>query len=413
VTKKFKLRLFEGCGIELEYMIVHRETLDVMPVSDEILKSAAGRYTNDYSNNGMGWSNEFVRHVLEVKNNDPLPSLKGLADAFLDQVQQINTLLEPMGGMLMPSGMHPWMNPRKETKLWQHRYRHVYETYDRIFNCRRHGWANLQSMHINLSFAGDREFARLHAAVRLLMPIIPALAASSPIVDGKVTGLQDTRLSYYSRNQRKVPSVMGSVIPEPVFTRAGYRKSILEKMYADIEQYDTDSVLQHEWLNSRGAIPRYERNALEIRVVDAQECPSADIAVAESIMSVLKMLVSEHWGSNDEQRSWKVRELLPIFRKTIRGGDRAVIDNERYLKLFGFPESTARADELWKHLIDESSVHHRISGESLDILRSITAEGTLARRILKSLGSNPSRKRMKALYEKLCRGLTANTPFVE
>ncbi len=407
------LKLLEGCGIELEYMIIDRGTLDVMPVSEEVLRTAAGRYTTDYSNNGMGWSNEFVRHVLEVKNNVPVPSLKGLANAFQRQVRQINAILEPMGGMLMPSGMHPWMNPRKETKLWQHRYRRVYETYDRIFNCRRHGWANLQSMHINLSFSGDREFARLHAAVRLLMPVIPGLAASSPVVEGKVTGMQDTRLSYYVRNQRKVPSVMGSVIPEPVFTRAEYRENILAKMYADIAPYDTEGILHHEWLNSRGAIPRYERNALEIRVVDTQECPRADIAVAECITSVLKLIVAEKWAGHEKQRAWGVRALLPMFRKTILYGDRAVIDNQRYLRMFGFPESKARANELWTHLIDESLRHHYIRRESLDILRIIAEEGTLSRRILESLGSNPSRKRLKSLYEKLCRCLAANTPFVK
>lgn len=413
MARRRTLKLIEGCGIELEYMIVNRETLDVMPVSDEIIKSAAGRYTNDFSNNGMGWSNEFVRHVLEVKNNDPLPSLNGLEHAFHRQVLQINAILEQMGGMLMPSGMHPWMNPRKETKLWQHRYRHVYETYDRIFNCRRHGWANLQSMHINLSFSGDRDFARLHAAVRLLMPIIPALAASSPIVEGNLSGMQDTRLSYYRRNQQKVPSIMGSIIPEPVFTRAGYHDNILAKMYTDIAHYDTDNILKHEWLNSRGAIPRYERNALEIRVIDTQECPGADIAVAEGIVSVLKLLTAERWGSHEEQKSWEVRALLPMFRKTIRHSDHAVIDNRRYLRMLGFPESKARAGEIWKHLIDASSTDQHIRKESLAFLKIITDRGTLSRRILKSLGSSPSLKRIKSLYGTLCRCLAANTPFVE
>ena len=53
--------------------------------------------------------------------------------------------------------MHPWMDPRAAS-LWPHEYGEVYAAYDRIFDCRRHGWANLQSVHLNLPFADEREF---------------------------------------------------------------------------------------------------------------------------------------------------------------------------------------------------------------------------------------------------------------
>ena len=39
MSKKKTLALFEGVGIELEYMIVNRETLDVLPIADELLKT--------------------------------------------------------------------------------------------------------------------------------------------------------------------------------------------------------------------------------------------------------------------------------------------------------------------------------------------------------------------------------------
>lgn len=413
MTARNTLRLFEGCGIELEYIIADRETLNVMPISDDVLRSAAGRYTTDHYEGGMGWSNELVSHVLEIKNNAPLPSLKGLSKAFHKQIKGINNILKPMGGRLMPSAMHPWMNPKKEAKLWPHRYSRVYETYDRIFNCKRHGWANLQSMHINISFKGDDEFSRLHAAIRMLLPIIPALAASSPVVEGKITGLQDTRLLHYARNQRKVPSIMGKIIPEPVFTQAEYREKILAKMYLDIEEYDDEKLLEHEWLNSRGVIPRYERNAMEIRIADTQECPRADIAIAEIVISVLKLLVAEKWSLHEEQKSWSVSALLPVFNKCIRDGGSAVIKNARYLNMFGFPESKATANELLKHLIIESEKSARISSESLKVLSIITEKGTLSKRILRSLGRTPSQKRLKTVYERLCECLAENRLFIE
>jgi len=197
--------LFEGLGVELEYMIVDRETLSVLPVSDELLLRVAGEYIDEVEQGPLCWSNEMALHVVELKTNGPVSALAGLAGAFSGHVGKINTLLSPLGGMLMPTGMHPLMDPAREAQFWPHQNRVIYETYHRIFDCRRHGWANLQSIHLNLSFHGDREFARLHAAVRFLIPVLPAIAASSPVVEGKVTGLLDNRLEAYRGNQQRVP----------------------------------------------------------------------------------------------------------------------------------------------------------------------------------------------------------------
>ncbi|HAL85576.1 MAG TPA: hypothetical protein DCM31_01010, partial [Deferribacteraceae bacterium] len=37
-------------------------------------------------------------------------------------------------------------------------------------------------------------------------------------------------------------------------------------MYRDIAPYDPECILQEEWLNSRGAIARFDRKAIEIRL---------------------------------------------------------------------------------------------------------------------------------------------------
>ncbi len=37
-----RLRLFEGCGVELEYMLVDRATLDVLPIADRVLADGSG-----------------------------------------------------------------------------------------------------------------------------------------------------------------------------------------------------------------------------------------------------------------------------------------------------------------------------------------------------------------------------------
>ncbi len=159
----------------------------------------------------------------------------------------------------MPTAMHPWMNPRTETRIWPHENAEIYAAYDRIFDCKRHGWGNLQSMHLNLPFADDHEFARLHAAVRLLLPILPAIAASSAIAEGRNTGWMDFRMENYRTHQARVPLTIGKVIPDTVSSRVAYERDILAPMYREIEALDAKRILQHEWLNVRGAVPRFDR----------------------------------------------------------------------------------------------------------------------------------------------------------
>ena len=188
------LHLFEGFGVELEYMIVQRGNLRVLPITDKLIYDEVGAYLSDVEFGDIAWSNELVLHVVELKTDGPARSLVGLSEKFQRHVQKINGMLAKYDAMLLPTGAHPLMNPYTDTQLWPHEHNAIYEAYNRIFDCRGHGWANLQSTHLNLPFADDEEFGKLHAAIRILLPLIPAISASSPILDGKVTGLQDTRL---------------------------------------------------------------------------------------------------------------------------------------------------------------------------------------------------------------------------
>lgn len=407
------LPLFEGLGVELEYMIVDRETLSVLPVADELLRSAAGTYLDEVEQGPLRWSNELALHVVELKTNGPVPSFSGLSETFSAQIGRINELLDPLGGRLMPTGMHPFMDPARETRFWPHENRPIYETYHRIFDCRRHGFANLQSVHLNLSFRGDEEFARLHAAVRFLLPILPAIAASSPVVEGKPTGLLDNRLEVYRGNQSLIPSIAGRVIPEAVRSRRQYRDRILRQLYRDIAPHDPDRILRHEWLNSRGAIPRFDRNTIELRILDVQECPLADIAISSAVVAVLKALVDGRWAPVAGLDGWEIDPLEEIFLAALREGESAVIRNRRYLEAFGMERKRCTAGELWAHIAGAVMAgnpgNRGTAPEALDV---ILANGTLARRILRCLKGKPSHKAIRRVYGELCDCLAAGRMFL-
>ncbi|MBN1489801.1 MAG: glutamate--cysteine ligase, partial [Phycisphaerae bacterium] len=279
-----------------------------------------------------------------------------------------------------------------------------------------HGWSNLQSLHINLPFANDEEFGRLHAAIRLILPILPALAASSPIVDGRVTDVLDSRLEAYRDNCARIPCVSGRVIPEPLFSIGAYHERILAQIYAALRPFDPEGVLCHEWVNARGAIARFERNSIEIRVLDVQECPAADLAIASTVTTVLKQLVNDTWSDLAAQQAWSCEPLVKILDNTTRHAEAAMIGNRNYLRALGWPKpGGCTAGQLWRHLIDAAAAHdaetmapHRAA------LNVILSQGTLARRILAAVGEPDApqlRDRLHATYGELCACLATGRLF--
>jgi hypothetical protein len=404
------LRLFDAFGIEVEYMLVDGETLDVASAADRLLEAAAGALTDEWQNGDVAWNNELALHVIELKCNGPRPSLSGLGESFAANVKLANDKLARDGLKLLPTAMHPWMDPHR-VELWPHGTRAIYDTFDRIFSCKGHGWANLQSMQINLPFSGDDEFARLHAAIRFLLPILPGLAASSPVVDGDRNGVLDNRLVVYRGNCAKIPSVTGEVVPEPIGSIGEYHERVLERIYADLEPHDPEGVLRYEWVNARGAIARFDRNAIEIRVLDVQETPLMDVAFAVLIVEILKLLCGEQWLDRGGMNGWRTEELGRLLKLTERQGEGTAINDKRYLAAFGLRSSGVELKQLWEHLVEAVSARGALDAATGRLLEHYLRYGTLATRIGKAVGLAPSRAKLKNVYEALSESLAAGAPF--
>jgi carboxylate-amine ligase len=404
------LGLFDAYGLEVEYMLVDGERLDVAPAADQLLEAAAGELTDEFANGEIAWNNELALHVIELKCNGPRPSLAGLGRAFADNVKLANEKLGREGLRLMPTAMHPWMDPN-DVRLWPHGTRVIYDTFDRIFSCKGHGWANLQSLQINLPFAGDDEFARLHAAIRFLLPILPGLAASSPIIDGERNGVLDNRLVVYRSNCARIPSVTGDVVPEPIGSIGEYHERLLEPIYRDLAPHDPEGTLRNEWVNARGAIARFDRMAIEIRVLDVQETPVMDVAYAALIVEVLKLLCTEEWLDGAGMNRWRTAELGKLLTLAARQGEGAGIGDKQFLAAFGLRSSGTELKALWEHLIETVSARGSLSADMGRLLEHYLRHGTLATRIGKAVGLLPTRAKLARVYEQLCESLAESQPF--
>jgi len=408
VTPQPHLSAFSGFGIELEYMIVDRASLVARPLAECLLTDDSGMVQNEIDHGELAWSNELVAHVIELKTNGPAARLLGLDEQFAASVGVINGLLREYDAMLLPGAMHPLFEPAKETRLWPHGQKSIYQAYDRIFGCSGHGWSNLQSMHINLPFADDEEFTRLHAAVRLVLALIPALSAASPLEEGRYSPWLDGRLRYYRDNQRAVPSISGLVVPETVVSIEDYRSRILAPMYREISAHDPSGILQDDWLNSRAAIARFERQTIEIRIIDLQECPAMDLAIAELVVALVKALYEERLAGLQDQQALATEVLAAQLWAAAEGGSQARLTDRGLARLLGVDEGLALRS-VWLELLP------RLEGVTADAqrrLESLLMQGSLGERIRSRLGEQPGREAIIDCYRELGDCLALNRPFL-
>jgi carboxylate-amine ligase len=414
MSKTYDLSLFDAFGIELEYMIVDRDTLAVKPIADLLFEDLLGHEGNEFEMPVISLSNELALHIVELKTTMPTQNLQALRDAFYKTIQMVNEHLQKWNARLMPTAAHPWMDPLKETRLWAHENAEIYQTYDKIFDCKGHGWSNLQSTHINLPFGNDEEFGRLHAAIRLLLPILPCLAASSPVLNGKLTGLHDTRLDYYRKNQRRIPSICGMLIPEQVWQESDYRANIYNKIEEDLIPFDPQHILDPVWVNSRGAIARFDRGAIEIRTLDLQECAAADLAIATLVIEILKLLVNEDLISYKKQKMVETEKLAAVQEKTIQKAEKAVIDDQEYLRIFGMQSSyRVRGVDIWSGLLDLLIKKNNRLIEPWKVqLTILFDQGSLSSRIIKALQFDSSHEQLKWVYDKLAKCLQYDQMFL-
>ncbi len=403
------LHLFDAYGIEAEYMLVDASSLAVASLSERFLCDETGAPSQTLAAPPLEWSNELALHVVELKNPAPAPALDVLHAEWNTALSDALARMAPLGLTLMPTATHPWMEA-SEFRLWQHGDRSIYDAYDRIFDCRQPGFANLQSVHINLPFTGDDELARLHAAIRVILPLIPALAASSPYQNAAFSGQLDARLVSYGKNSAHIPAIAGRIIPEPIASRLEYETRILQPMYDAVAPFDPAGLLQYEWLNSRGAIARFDRNAIEIRLMDSQECPAMDFACVGLIVAVLRKLTDETLSSWETQNALGTEMLAAVLAQTTQQADEALIEAPALLQALGLTPAPRSALDIWRELKNTTGFSGGpVLERSCDLLLE---RGPLARRMLRFAGTTPSMHQLQELARTLCQCLARDEPFL-
>ncbi len=270
-------------GTEHEYSI-NDPLFNALPVSDRIIKTICGRPESEILFGDVKLGKELQKTVLEIIPRLPADNLASLEGQLVNGIRKFYHIFGERY-RLLGLGMHPTMTLDR-TAVWDHDEGEYYDAYHRLFNIRQHGWLNIQALQINLSYAHEQELVATYNRIRSLLPYLIAVTASSPMVEGHLTGVADNRLVYYRENQKEIPRICNRIIPEKIRSLGDYRAT-QEEVFAELRQRGAD-ILCEEWVNSSGLIVRFSRTCLEIKALDEQECIRSDMAVCAFVRSLVR-----------------------------------------------------------------------------------------------------------------------------
>jgi len=372
-----------------------------MPIVDKLIRDFHGRVVNFVEQGEFTFGKELQLHVLEIKANKPFKSPENFEETMHKAVLKLLDFLErKYKASLLGTGMHPLLR-LDETNVWPHRHRQIYQEYGKIFNLKQHGWLNIQSFHLNLPYFDEEKAVSMHNLLANVCAYLPAASASSPIYEGKFGDYVDNRLHFYMENQREIPSVTGNVIPEYMSSFKQYKEEIIGGYSSDLAEAGANKCLLYkEWVNSRGVILRFDRKALEIRVMDEQECVKSDVALSCFVRALLRGLL------NGEIQLLPHETLVKDFRSVVKNGLNAEVEHPK--------GPTAR--HALKHFLQIA--YENASEEEkkyLQIIQKRVENGSLSevirKRVLIRAQKTDFNEAILDVYSKLLKSLRENQPF--
>jgi gamma-glutamyl:cysteine ligase YbdK (ATP-grasp superfamily) len=391
MNKQRRTRDLDSIALTMDLCVVDHTTRQAAPLAAWALSRTAS------PTGEARWTSERREHVLTLSVSKPTKRPFSLAKRMKVEVRTMNALLAERNALLVPLAAHPFSDGATQA---HHAGDPANAVLAKLFDLRLPGWSNSQITGLRLPFSNDDEFSRLHASVRLLLPLLPAIGAASPFLRGAPTGIMSARTDACLHHVEALPELIGPVIPEAVFSEEDYYRTVFSPMAQALARGDGGHVLDHFSMNARAAVARFDRGDVELRVMDVQECVSANLALAELTMCVLRAMGSGRWVSPYLQRAWIEDDLYPIFQQTVREGGQAVITNRDYLLMFGLmKQDQMSAQKIWQHLFVE--LYGDLSDDCRRVLAHILEHGCLAFRMLRKVGRKPSPAALADLVDAL------------
>ncbi len=257
-------------GLEEEFMTLDPGTLDLVPRFED-LRDAAAREDGVLADAIAG---ELISSEIEIRS--------GSGEDFADAVRRqrdvrarLFALAEGRGVALGATGTHPWADYRRQRNIDTAHYRRVVEGLQYV--ARRN---NTFSLHVHVGVRGLERAVRVCDRLRPVLPLLLAVSANSPFLDGLDAGLHSARTQIFTKSFPRcgVPDAYGSW--------AAYR-DYLEFLV------QTGSIVEDTqvWWSVR---PHLTFGTVEVRICDAQSTGPESEALAALVVACVGQAARDH-----------------------------------------------------------------------------------------------------------------------
>ena len=306
-------------GLEEEFAVLDAGTLDLVPRFEELSDAAAE--LDPVLHDAI--TGELISSEIEIISGRG----EDLHDAIAhqrDRRRRLFALAAHRGLALGSTGTHPWADYREQRNIDTAHYRRVVEGLGYV--ARRN---NTFSLHVHVGVHGADRAVAVCDRLRPVLPLLLAVSASSPFLEG-----QDTRL-HSARSQIFTKSFPRCGIPDAFGDWRTFRE-YLELLIA------TRSIVEYTqvWWSVR---PHASFGTVEVRICDAQ----VTAAESEGLAALIVACVSQALRDIDEGVPFvhpSQRLLEENMWRAIRYGlDGDMIDIARGVEM----PARAAIEELW------------------------------------------------------------------
>jgi glutamate---cysteine ligase / carboxylate-amine ligase len=335
--------LLFGLQLELAYALVGQGSLDALPRADEVLSSLSGERMREVEAGNLRWINRGPLHLLRLGMRHGADSLAQAEQLLVEGLISLREHATAVEAGLLPTGMHPWLRA-SDARRWPHGGDGRDEAVLALYGKDRHGWANQQGLRLSLPFASETRFRELFSSLRFALPLLPALAASSPFVEGHVGPARNCRLA-----ARRDLLEGRSLVPPAYEGREAYQAELVEPLRR--ERNSVDSRLLVFDLCGHVLQADFDAGLIHLYALDAQECLQADLALCAFTAATAGWLMHE---TAVVDTPWPSARLAELVECSLIDAEVGVIRDTDYLELLGYPErGKCRFRELLQFLLED------------------------------------------------------------
>jgi carboxylate-amine ligase len=262
-------------GIEEEYLIVDRETRDLIKSPPEELWEQVGDVL------GSQVTQEFLKAQIEV-GTKVCARVSEAREDLARLRRDLSKVVSEYGAAIIAASTHPFANWAQQETTEQPRYQNLAADYQQVARqlviCGMHVHIGIEDPHVRIDMMNQ---------IRYMLPHLLALSASSPFWDGVDTGLLAYRLVIFQNLPR-------TGIPQEFVSWGEYQRYVEILVNAGLIEDATKL-----WWDIR---PSFRYPTLEMRVCDV--CTRLEDAM--TIAALYQCLLSYLYRLRRNNQKWRI-----------------------------------------------------------------------------------------------------------